>query len=92
MNEGYRYQQKVVYEYLIKQGLSEAEASYVVNKISNAVRQRNDINCDNFRISVDGQNDENYNIIRNNGCCGFFDDKVILKSGIAVKFGFNFGH
>jgi hypothetical protein len=94
MNEGYQYQQKVVYEYLIKQGLSENEASYVVNKISNAIRQRvvdRDC-CDNFRISVNGKNDGKYNAIRENGCCGFWDDKVTLKSGIVVKFGFNYGH
>jgi hypothetical protein len=93
MNKDYKYQQKSTYVRLIEQGLSENEASYVVNKISNAIRQCGDKDCcDNFRLSVDGKNDENYNNAHSNGCCGFYDDEIILKSGTVVKFGFNFGH
>jgi hypothetical protein len=61
VKEDYKCRQKSTYDHLIKNGLSENEATYVVNKISNAIRQCGDRDCCNdFKISVAGKNDENY--------------------------------
>ena len=93
MNRNYELEHRQIYEYLINEGLTEKEAKYVIDKISNAIRSCGDTaNCDNFRFSIDGNNDELYEKLRNEGCCGFYDDVITLNSGKTVKFGFNFGH
>lgn len=35
---------------------------------------------------------EEYNAIKNSGCCGFCDEEVVLTSGKIVRYGFCFGH
>lgn len=81
------------FNYLLKSGLSVEQSDYVINRISNRVRQRGDVNCcDNFRISVNGTQDKLYEELRDHGCCGFHDETITLNDGTEVKFGFNYGH
>lgn len=87
------WEHDIIYNYFKDQGLSDSECKYMVNKISNAIRQTGDIVCcDNFRFSINGNNDKSYEQIRSNGCCGFYDDIILLNNGTKVKFGFNYGH
>ena len=73
-------------------GLSDpGEINYCKNYITNAFRKIDD-NCDNFRLSFNGQQDEEYKHSLEDGCCGFYDDVIKLNSGNIVKFGFNYGH
>lgn len=93
MREGYEIYHEILYKKLVEYGLSNLEAAYVVNVVTNKVRSCGDTSCcDNFRISVDGKQDERYEQQRRNGCCGFFDDEIVLRSGKHVKIGFNYGH
>lgn len=93
MNKNYKWGHETLYKYFIEEGLTESEATYLINKISNSIRQCGDIHCcDNFRFSINGNNEEDYIKIRNLGCCGFYDDTITLKSGKVIKYGFNYGH
>jgi hypothetical protein len=76
---------------LVIHGLTdESEIEYCKNRISNAIRGKSCV--DNFRISIDGKNDKVYKEQIENGCCGFYDEEIVLNSGTKVKFGFNYGH
>lgn len=70
----------------------EGEIKYCTDKISNAYRSVDNSCADNFRLSVNGNHDKRYQEQYQNGCCGFYDDTIRLKSGTTVKFGFNYGH
>lgn len=90
--KGYGLGHKQVYNDLKSRGLTDSESKYVVNKLTNALRSCGDLHCcDNFRFSVNNDNDK-YDKIRKLGCCGFYDEVVYLKSGKKVEFGFNYGH
>jgi hypothetical protein len=82
---------KMTADWLREYGLTDpGEIRYCVNRISNATRG---LSCvDNFRLSINGKQDEQYDEIRSHGCCGYHDDIIKLHSGTTVKFGFNFGH
>lgn len=93
MKEGYEIFHTILFQKMIECGLSESESAYVINVLTNKIRSCGDTSCcDNFRFSVDGKQDELYELKRKSGCCGFFDDEIILKSGKHVKIGFNYGH
>ena len=92
MNENYRFEHRWLFNYLIKHGISEKEAEYAVNRITNSIRQLDKYCCDNFRFSINGENADQYESIRSMGCCGFFFYIISLKSGNTIKYGFNFGH
>lgn len=92
MNEKYCFEHRWLFNYLIKHGISEKEAEYVVNRVTNSIRQLDKYCCDNFRFSINGENADQYESVRSMGCCGFFDDTIVLKSGNTIKYGFNFGH
>ncbi len=87
MNPNYKYWQRWAYEALPKHGLSESEITYVINRISNAVKKYDDGCLHNFRISVNGDNDEGYKELS----FGMrpYDEIITLHSGTVVKFGFN---
>lgn len=50
--------------------------------------------ADNHRIAVIGNDEEEriYAEQESQGCCGFIDEKLITKSGVRFKYGFNYGH
>ena len=73
-------------------GLTEKEAIYVSNKICNSIRKTHDFCISDIRFDIDGKYAEEYNAIKNSGCCGFCDEEVVLKSGKIVRYGFCFGH
>lgn len=77
---------------LITLGATEGEARYVVNKISSAMRKTKDPNITHVRLSIDGNNEEEYASILSKGCCAFYDNVITLNSGKNVAFGFNYGH
>jgi len=80
---------KFIISELRKQGITRGgELKYCKDRISNAHRGKS---CfDNFRLSVNGQNDEEYNRQLENGCCDLHDETIQLNSGSIVKFGFNY--
>lgn len=92
MNEHYLVEHRWIFNYLVENGISEKEAEYVVNRITNFIRQLDRHCCDNFRFSINGSNEDHYEYIRSMGCCGSFDDTITLKSGNVVKYGFNYGN
>lgn len=49
---------------------------------------------DNFRICKigDSKSEDAYNKAQKNGCCGFFDETMVLPSKTKIKIGFNYGH
>lgn len=75
-----------------KFGITEKEMVYITHKISRSIKKTNDSCISHFRFDVDGKYAEEYNKIRESGCCGFCDRKLVLKSGKVVKYGFCFGH
>lgn len=78
---------------LKKHGLTDpGEIKYSVDKICEAYRGADTSCADNFRLSVNGVQDKEYSEALSNGCCGFHDDTIKLKSGNTVKFGYNYGH
>lgn len=48
---------------------------------------------DNERFAIKGnkQQEEQYNIIKNQGCCGSMDVEIVVGDDILL-YGFNFGH
>ena len=75
---------------LIAGGLSNGEATYVINKFRKAIK-----NCDcvdNFRMAINNIGIERYEEIKQSGCCGFHDDRIVLRTGNVVDIGFNYGH
>lgn len=88
-----KWEHQTIFKYLTDNSLTEVEATFIINRISNAVRQCGDTNCcDNFRFSINDNNEEGYEAMRDSGCCGFYDDIITLNSGKTVKYGFNYGH
>lgn len=83
-----------VAKYLIKNGATDGQARRVINRITNAIRRVNDPCMDNFRIGMPAAGDmNNYHEAKAAGCCGFYDEKIILSgNGLEVYFGFNYGH
>ncbi len=49
---------------------------------------------DNIRITLVGDinQEKEYNLLYNKGCCGFYDHEFEFKDGRIFKIGFNFGH
>lgn len=91
--EGYKWEHETLYKILKNKNLKHSEIVFVINKVSNAIRRCGDlVCCDNFRFSINDENDKEYDKIRNQGCCGFHDEVIELYSGTKVKFGFNYGH
>jgi len=70
--------------------LTLSEIRYIINKISNAMRRK--LYITHFRLSINNNNDKEYNEIKNSGCCSFCDKSFTLKRGIEIKFGFNYNH
>jgi hypothetical protein len=53
-----------------------------------------DHTCDNLRIALKGNLDseEEYNNLRESGCCGRADHLLTVKSGRKYLVGYNYGH
>lgn len=81
-------------KYLKKQNFTDGEIKYIENKIRNAMRGKDCI--DNFRFynkkRLNLWDEGYYAAQRDDGCCGFYDDEIKLKSGKVFVFGFNYGH
>lgn len=73
--------------------LTKAEKDYIKHEIVKAIDSVEDNSCcDNFRMSFNEDDEEEYDKAYNDGCCGFYDDVITLASGKMIKFGFNYGH
>lgn len=72
--------------------LTDAEARYCANKLSNAIKRTHDTCISHIRIAVNEKGKKEYDKIKSDGCCGFYDKEITLKSDKVVKFGFCYGH
>jgi len=88
------------FKFIIKH-LTKNEKYYLSRKIYNAFLYINNLNCvDNYRLALFNPNrlvkkwigKFDYDLQKDNGCCGFYDEEVKLNSSKIVLFGFNFGH
>lgn len=48
---------------------------------------------DNYRVAISGNQEQEtrYKEIKSNGCCGFYDNKIMIE-GIEFLIGWNYGH
>lgn len=73
--------------------LKESFRKWVIKFAHNEASKNGYCNADNFRIArIDNKIElEQYEKLRKEGCCGFFDEEIELKN-FKIKFGFNYGH
>lgn len=92
MVDNYSWMVESLKRYFEKYNFTEGEMQFITNKIRKAIRKTSDNCIDNFRFSVNKDNESNYELAVKNGCCGFYDSQIQLKRGDVIKFGFNYGH
>ena len=93
LNENYEYNHKALFKLLPDNNFSLKQKEYIVNTVTNKIRQINDYCMNNFRLAIKGhESEKQYNSIKNKGCCAFFDVEIVLKNKVIVLFGFNYGH
>ena len=58
------------------------------------VKDKEFFHHDNWRLALVGNHESEkfYKQKSKDGCCGFFDEKLTVKSGRTYKIGFNYGH
>jgi hypothetical protein len=81
----------------------EEVGRFLANRISKMIRQTNDFCMNNFRVAEEGTPEmKRYKEAKENGCCGFNDQKFVFKVWNEEKLsyikkrifwiGYNFGH
>jgi len=76
-------------------GLYPDDSKFLIKSMQNALEEINNCCTDNFRFYLVGDKtqQQKYEGATNNGCCGFYDKKVIHpKSKNIYWIGFNYGH
>ena len=79
MNEYYKKIYETNIKMLMNRGLTKGEANYVINRLTNKVRQHKGWNAYNEKISIDDDIEVNNKI-----------DKFVLKNGRIITIGMNF--
>ncbi len=86
-------------KYLASHKLTDGEIRHIENKIRNAARGKDCIDnyrfyCESGMVRLHRTINEKAEYIEHkaSGCCGFYDEKINLRSGKTFVFGFNYGH
>ena len=75
-----------------KTSLSMDEKMEIVIAFYKAEEEIDDCCIDNHRFICDESDKLKYNNQIENGCCGFYDEKITLSTGKVITIGFNYGH
>lgn len=75
-----------------KTSLSIDEKKEIAIAFYEAEIEIDDCCIDNHRFICDESDKLKYNNQIENGCCGFYDEKITLSTGKVITIGFNYGH
>jgi len=71
--------------------VKKEDLEVVANALDEAVVSVDDHCIDNFRVFPEIMSFD-YNEVRDDGCCGSYDNEVVAPSGVKYLIGFNYGH